>query len=471
MVTLAAYNEVVALNKVLLEKVAQLEARIIELEARLNKNSGNSNKPPSSDWAKKRNNSLRGKSGRATGGQPGHPGQTLKQVEKPDYILKHGIKKCEGCGYNLNDVEVSRIEKRQVFDIPKPKVEVTEHQAEVKECPHCRAVNKGVFPARVKAPVQYGERALSLGAYLSFQQLIPEKRNEQIFKDVFGLAISSATLGQVGEEMYGHLEPYEKSVRGLLKVAPVLHADETGELINKKLGWLHAAVTEEATLYWTHEKRGIEGMQHFNLYENFEGVVVHDGWKAYFRLNVLHALCNVHHRRELQGIEENYKEPWAAKMSALLLNAHKEVENQRKKGKITLTKKQLTLLEGKYDAILKEGFDYHASRPVKAHQIKKRGRKPQEKGKNLLDRLKIYKTDTLLFLHDFRVPFTNNQAERDLRMMKLKQKISGCFRSQRGAVVFSRIRGYISTAKKQGWNILDAITQAINGQPFLCSVR
>ena len=239
--------------------------------------------------------------------------------------------------------------------------------------------------------------------------------------------------------------------------------------VDKKNHWLHVASTKKVTLYEVHEKRGLDGIKSLGIYKNFKGVVIHDGWKAYSSLPTKHALCNTHHLRELQGIEENYNEAWTQKMSALLRAAHEAVEKHRGKGE--LPRNHLRRFEQKYANILKQGFEEHAALPSVASAGKKRGRKKQRKGKNLLDRLRNYQTETLRFLHDFQIPFTNNQAERDVRMMKAKQKISGCFRTKEGAILFGRIRGYLSTARKQGWNIVEALEQGIRGQPLLCTAN
>ena len=461
-------NELVEIVEKQASEITALKARIVELEARLNKNSSNSHKPPSLDGFKI-NRSLRTSTGRASGGQPGHAGKTLEQVENPNYIVQHTMDQCSSCGHSLEKVKTKKIEKRQVFDIPKPEIEVTEHQVEIKKCPHCHAMNKGVFPAEVKARVQYGKGVLSLGAYLSFYQLVPRARLKEYFQDYAGLSISSATVARAGKWLYGNLQAFEKGLKKALSSGAIIHGDETGSKIDKKIHWLHVASTEKLTLYGTHKKRGIEGIKALGVYENFKGKAIHDGWKSYEQLKTEHGLCNAHHLRELKGIEEDYQEKWAPKMSTLLQAALKEVEKHREEGKMELPQSRIGAIEQEYQCILEEGFAEHAAIPSVPSLTKKRGRKKQSKGKNLLDRLRDHQAETLLFVSDFKIPFTNNQAERDLRMMKGKQKISGTFRSQEGALFFDRVRSYISTAKKQGWNIMEALETAIQGQPFLCN--
>lgn len=354
MVTLEAYNELLAINASLEAKLKEalkvinelqnelqkqlaqvaripiLEAKIVELEARLKKNSNNSHQPPSFD--RFRNRSLRGKSGKRPGGQAGHVGKTLEQVENPDNIYKDGVDQCSHCGTSLAEVEAQKIERRQVFDIPKVSIEVSEHQVEIKKCPHCKKINKGKFPMEVKSRVQYGKNILALGGYLSFYQMLPIQRLKEFFQDRYGLPISSATLMKTGKFLYEHLKGFEEKVKEALNSGSKINADETGLKVNKKTEWLHVASTEKLTLYGTHEKRGIQGMEALGVYDDFKGTVIHDGWRSYERLEATHALCNAHHLRELKGIEENYKEKWATKMFSFLQGACQAVEKHREKG-------------------------------------------------------------------------------------------------------------------------------------------
>lgn len=446
----------------LLDRIAALEklveqqaARIAELEKRLNKNSSNSSKPPSSDGLSKppRTNSLRQKGKNKSGGQPGHKGDTLKQVQTPDKIERHKLSECPRCSTALSSVDVLGILKRQVFDIPVPKIEVTEHQAEIKFCLCCRSRVVASFPYGINAPAQYGDVIQSWAVYFQQQQLIPEDRLQETFSDLFNISLATATLTGFSESAYDKLAPFDDEVLSKIKISPVKHLDETGFRVSGKTQWLHVASTATLTYYHVSPKRK-------SLLEGLLGTVVHDHWKSYYVLpNVLHALCNQHHLRELKALIEYDKESWARKMQRFLraaLQCRHLYENQ------IIPNDKLKRLFDLYDRIINEGMIYHENLPVFSAK-KGRGRTARRTGHNLLLRLKNHRDDVLRFLTDPQVPFTNNQAERDLRMMKCKQKISGGFRTTKGAEIFSRIRGFISTARKQGWNIFESIQQVIRG--------
>lgn len=447
-------------------RVQQLEIKIHDLEARLSKNSSNSSKPPSSDGLKKkkrRTSSQRGKSGGKAGGQKGRKGKTLNQVKNPDHIVTHSPETCKDCGHNLSEVESSGVEKRQVFDIPQPKVEVTEHQAEEKVCPCCQKKSKGVFPDHVSAPVQYGERVQALVSYFSNQHLLPVDRLCQIFEDAFGIAISPGTCANIEKKLYQNLESFTINLKAYLIAEKVLHFDETGIRCNKKLHWVHVASSERATFYGIHAKRGKEAIDEFDILPQFKGIAIHDHWFPYFSYKVLHGLCNAHHLRELNYLEEVENEEWAKGMYAHLIDGSKQVKEHQEQGHLPAN--NIQALDEEYDQILNRGFEYHET--LLPLPRSKRGRQKQRVGKNLLDRLKGKKECVLRFIHDFDVPFSNNQGEQDVRMLKVKEKISGCFRTFDGGQHFCRIRSYISTARKQQWNILNALICAIRGSPRL----
>jgi transposase len=448
--------------------IQQLEARVHELEARLSKDSSNSSKPPGSDGLKKKTKSLRGKSNKKPGAQQGHVGKGLAQVSTPDLIVAHTPTNCHGCGLNLSQVDGTCAEKRQVFDIPQPKIEVTEHQALEKKCPCCGERNRGVFPENIRGPVQYGERVQALTAYFAHQHFIPVDRVCEIFEDVFGIAISSGTCANVDGRLFRQLESFESSLKTYLLAARVLHFDETGMRCEKKLHWLHVASSQLATLYTMHAKRGQEAMDEAGILPRFEGIGIHDHWFPYFAYEQMtHGLCNAHHLRELTFIHEQEKEDWAKRMKDLLIFAKNEVERHLELG--ALPQEILLRIEETYGQILAEGFEYHLLLPPLPKG--KRGRQKQRDGKNLLDRLKGKRSCVLRFMYDFSVDFTNNLGEQDIRMVKLKQKISGCFRKLSGGQIFCRVRSYLSTARKQGWNIWDALTEAIRGSPRLLAVH
>ena len=288
-------------------RIQQLEMKIHELEARLSKNSSNSSKPPSSDGLKKppKTTSQRGKSGKKPGGQNGHKGTTLNQVANPDHVVTHSPESCHGCGHNLTGVEGADFEKRQVFEIPQPKIEVTEHRAEIKKCPCCGGISKGSFPENISAPVQYGERVQALVAYFSSQHLLPVDRLCQIFEDVFEIPLSPGTCSNIDKKLFKKLESFETNLKAYLLAATVLHFDETGIRCNKKLHWVHVASSESATFFGIHAKRGQEAIDDFDILSQFGGTAVHDHWFPYFVYDqVLHGLCNTHHLRELTYVHE-----------------------------------------------------------------------------------------------------------------------------------------------------------------------
>lgn len=355
----------------------------------------------------------------------------------------------------------------QVFDVPRPEIEVTEHRSLEKKCPCCGEVSRGIFPENIKGPVQYGERMQALTAYFAHQHFIPVDRVCQIFEDVFGVNISPGTCSNVDEKLFRQLESFESSLKAYLLAARVLHFDETGMRCEKKLRWVHVASSQLATLYTMHAKRGQEAMDEAGILPRFQGFGIHDHWFPYFAYEqITHGLCNAHHLRELTFVHEQEKEEWAGRMKDHLISAKNAVEKYLDQG--TLPPEVLNQIEVAYSQIIADGFEYHSLLPPLPKG--KRGRQKQRDGKNLLDRLKEKRDCVLKFMYDFFVSFTNNLGEQDIRMIKLKQKISGCFRILKGGQIFCRIRSYISTARKQGWNIWDALADAIKGSPRLLKV-
>ena len=436
-------------------QIAALQARNAELERRLGLNSGNSGKPPSSDGLKKkpaRTSSLRERSSKKPGGQKGHPGKTLSRTENPDVIINHFPETCAGCGGALTGITATGHTARQVFDLPEPQpLIVTEHRAFARGCGKCGAETRAGFPEDVTAPVQYGARLAAVIVYLLHYQLLPEKRLAALMADLFGIHLVTATIAAMSRSCAARFKGFAAAVRDHVAAAPVKHMDETGFRIGGKTQWLHIASTIWLTFYRTSPKRG-------SLLENVLGIVVHDHWKPYYTLKgVLHALCNAHHLRELQALIEIEKEDWAHRMQRLLRRACHAANLAREQG-VTLSPGLNALIERCYDAILTEGFTFHEAQPALVSTARKRlGRVPRRTGHNLLLRLRIRRLDVLRFLTDPTVPFTNNLAEQDGRMMKLRQKISGGFRSVEGAEDFAVIRSLLSTARKQGWDILRAL--------------
>lgn len=449
-------------------RVQLLEARVHELEARLAKDSSNSGKPPSSDGLKRKPKSLRKHSNRKPGGQQGHLGKGLTQVNNPDVIVTHTPANCAGCGLNLSNISGTIAEQRQVFDIPQPEIKVTEHRVEEKRCPCCAELTRALFPEDLRGPVQYGDRVRALIAYFSHGHFIPIDRVCEIFEDIFGVTLSPGTCANVDERLFANLEIFEARLKTHLLAADVLHFDETGMRCEKKLHWVHVGSSQLATLYTIHAKRGQEAMDAAGILPAFQGIAIHDHWFPYFAYSQLkHGLCNAHHLRDLTFVYEQEKEEWAKRMHDLLISSNKEVENHIEQK--ALAPEVVLRIEQTYQQILTEGLVYHASLPPLPPG--KRGKQKQRDGKNLLDRLTEKHDCVLRFIHDFAVPFTNNQGERDIRMVKLKQKIADCFRAFRGSEIFCRIRTYISTARKQKWNIWGTLADAIRGSPRLLTVE
>ena len=452
-------EELIALIAALRAENASLQARIGELERRLGLNSSNSGKPPSSDGLKKpaRVTSLRERSSKKPGGQKGHKGETLRQVTDPNEVVNHYPPACSMCGVGLDPETSVGHSARQVFDLPEPQpLVVTEHRAHDCQCTACGAKTRALFPDGVNAPVQYGARITAFVIYLLHYQLLPENRLAALMADLFGVKVATATIARMSRTCAERLRGFAQTVRDLVAGAPVKHMDETGFRIGGKTQWLHVASTALLTFYRVCAKRG-------SLLANVVGIVVHDHWKPYYTMQgVLHALCNAHHLRELKALVEIEKEEWARKMQRLLRRACHVANRARERG-VPMKARLIECFERRYDTILAEGLVFHETQAplVRAAMKgggKRRGRAPRRTGHNLLLRLATRKDDTLRFLHEATVPFTNNQAERDGRMMKLRQKISGGFRSLQGAMDFALIRSFISTAKKQGWDIIGALT-------------
>lgn len=408
---------------------------IADLKRRLGLNSSNSGKPPHSDGLAKRTLPSREKSDKPSGGQKGHPGATLMQTATPDHVVEHPVIACTACQQDLSNVPVEKLIKRQVFDIPVPKVEVTEHQAAIKTCT-CGHTTTAVFPSHVTAPVQYGVNIKTTVVYLANQQMIPEDRLQQTLEDTYGIHLSTQTIASMVAEAAEKLAPHQEQMMEIIKQAPVKHVDETGLRVAKQTQWAHDS-TETETVYDVIPQRK-------NVVEGMMGCLVHDHWKSYFTWPHVaqHALCNAHHARELQAVGLLDKEPWAIKMRRLLF----DMRDRSVEGKGL----HIPWLKQYYDMLIEEGLRYHTSLP----KLAGRKRRP---GHNLLLRLRNFKEETLRFLENQAVPFTNNLAERDIRMIKVKQKISGSFRTNKGAQNFLIIRGYISTMRKRQQNIFQAL--------------
>jgi len=455
-------NQVELLQK----QVTELHKEIQRLKDQLAKNSRNSSKPPSSDGFKKPSpKSLRPLSNRKPGGQKGHLGFTLKMVDNPDHSALYPVNKCQRCGRCLADEIPIDVERRQVFDIPRIQMEVTEHQAQIKECSHCGHLNKATFPEQVKAPVQYGLRLKAIAVYLRQYQLLPYNRSRELLRDLFSIDLSEGTLTNITDTCSECLQEPVKQIRKQLVQSPVVNFDETGSSVDGKRQWLHAASSPNLTYYKIHPKRGSHAMNQIGILPNFNGRAIHDFWKPYFKYDCNHGLCNAHHLRELVFLHEQHDQRWAKDMIECLVDIKKDVD-EAKGSTDTLFKEQIQKFEERYQAILDKGYNENPL-PKKKYSKKKRGRRKKTKARNLLERLDNHRKEALAFMYDFTVPFDNNLAERDLRMAKVQQKISGTFRSQDGANAFCRIRSYISTTRKNAVNAIEAIVNAFAGTPYV----
>lgn len=448
--------EVEELIASLRQEIAVLRAEVAELRRQLGQDSSTSSKPPSSDGLKKKPRilgSLRGVSGKASGGQKGHKGETLRQVADPDVIVWREARACRHCQALLDEGMAVGMEKRQVFDLVDQPLIVTEYQAALYCCARCRRMTKAAFPDGVVGPAQYGEQIKAAAIYLNVQQLVPEDRAAQALNDLFGApCLSAASVAAWTQKKAQDLERVYAQIGVRVAAAKVRHVDETGLRIAGKLQWLHTTSSQAFTFYRAGEKRSAIPR------ELKGGVVVHDHFLPYYRLRgIAHAMCNAHHLRELKGLIDFDGEAWAEQMSDMLLDANAAVRKARQAGAKALAPDEIKTFVARFWDAVRLGFAFHRSLPKLPRKEKARGRLKQRPGLNLLIRLKKFKDATLRFLTDFDVPFTNNLAEQDLRMMKVKMKISGSFRTLQGAQDFARLRSIVSTARKQGCNILQIL--------------
>lgn len=456
-------------------RIAQLEGKLermlallLEARARLSKNSRNSSKPPSSEGLskppadkKKNKRSLRRPSGRKPGGQEGHEGAHLQRAEVPDDEIAHEPECCDGCGGTLRDAErlSEREESRQVFDLPEQiALQVIEHTALRRLCEGCGKLSAGRFPVGVDAPVSYGPRIRALAVYLHVFQHLPYDRARQLMLDTFRADISTATIKAWVDRAGGGLSDFDEQLRKLLLHEPVVNFDETGARIAGQLGWVHSASTEKLTRYTVHAQRGVQAMNCAGVLPDFKGIAVHDGWKPYQNYEqATHALCAGHHLRELLAASEA-GQGWASQMSALLLGANETAQ----RAQAALSQQALSDLQARYRAVIALGYEQNPGLAADAHKRIKR-----TDAQNLLLRLDQREHEALRFAHDLRVPFTNNLAERDIRMVKLQQKISGSWRTDGGAQRWMAVRSYISSARKQGQRPLEVLAKLASGEPWM----
>jgi transposase len=440
-----------------------LEARVADLERRLNKNSKNSDKPPSSDGLRKPSRK-RSKSKRKAGGQKGHSGRTLRFSDNPDKIISHGVDYCRDCGASLADIKGAVLSRRQEIEIPEQPVEIIEHQRLEKQCPCCGTRNRGSWPAHITGNVQYGRRFKAFCLYLLNYQLLPYQRAGELLSALFGYQPGGGTLQSILDHAYVTLEPIEAVIKAAIRGSPVGHGDETGIRVDGQTKWLHVFSTLTYTYYYWSQHRGQKAHRADGLLPAYQGILMHDAYRSYFLYAYVHALCNAHLLRELQAIyETDQTQRWAPQLMRLLRTAWALVKAAQDAEETKLSDRQRDRIVRLFEQIVARADQQN---PPAQRQPGQRGRVAQSVSRNLIDRLIEHQDAYLRFVVDFRVPFDNNLAERDLRMSKLQQKISGCFRTETGADAFCRIRGYISTLRKQGVDLLPTLFSLWSDTPF-----
>jgi transposase len=461
-------KEVVAALRLLTEQqsaqIAELEYEIAKLKERLARNPRNSSMPPSAEGLTKPvagNRAERRAAKRRPGKQPGSEGKNLAQVESPDAVVTHTPAACTSCGAALADAGVIGVERRQVFELPEVRAHVTEHRMERRRCA-CGCETKATAPPEATAPACYGPGIRALAAYLSVYQHVPYDRLAEIFADVVGIPVSVGAITSMVAEAGGRLGLFVSVVTDLLRDAPTVHFDETGARVEGSLHWVHVASNALYTLLCCHKRRGGVAMDDMGVIAKMTGVAVHDGWKPYRAYDVVHALCNAHHLRELDSVIERFGQEWAEQMITLLLDAKESVEQAIERGEAGLGPGVLHSIRVRYGKLISKGWaanaEAAAARPGKWYG---------NTATNLIKRLDNYRDDVLRFTADFNVPFSNNQGERDIRMVKLQQKISGSWRTKTGADHFCAIRSYVSTMKKHGYSVLEGLQRVFIADPWL----
>lgn len=457
-------RELYELSAKQVEEISRLRELVEQLQGRLGKNSSNSSKPPSSDGYKK-TKSLRRPSGKEPGGQKGHEGRTLEKTATPDIVIEHSLpQRCDVCDASLDRAN-AQVKTGQVFDIPLVKFEVTEHRAYTVQC-GCGKRHESMLPTGICEVAQYGPNIRAQAVHLIHGQMLPYARTAELLHEQYGLEISTGTLVQWGEQA-GQLVKEEVAAIGQkIQSSSVAHADESGLRVASKLHWLHVAVTQTHTWYGVHAKRGLEAIEEHGILRSYLGTLVHDCWAPYWDLDCVHALCGTHLLRELQYEHEVFAQPWSQAMMDVLQDANKACHQARENNKTALESSQIQAYIQRYQALVQEGQMHN---PPKVKPQGQRDRCKQSTAYNLLQRLKDRQEQVLRFMHDLSVPFTNNLAERAVRMPKVKQKVSGCFRTKEGAENFCLIRSYLDTARKQGMGMLQALQAAFLGKPVsLC---
>jgi transposase len=444
------------------ERIARQDARIAELEARLGQNPGNSSRPPSSQGLDKpAPKSLRKKGQRRPGRPAGQPGSTLEMVADPKRVERHEPVCCQGCGGGLAGAAEVGFERRQVFDLPPVDVEVAEHRLVKRRC-GCGTVTRADAPDGVAAPVQYGPRVTAACLYLYAGQFLSVGRTATALEELFGLPVTARTVLTMTRRAADRLEPFLERVRTQVAAAPVAHFDETGFRVEGRLHWVHSASTGKWSLITVHRKRGTEAMNAAGVLPRFGGIAVHDAWAPYDTYTaVTHALCNAHLLRELQYVIDNTPAGqwcWAQQATDALLEMNTIV--------------QTALAGGGLDRLDPTALDtqvklFHDAAVIGANHTKDRASKLQAKFHALATRITRRQDDYLRFTQDERIPFTNNAAEGEIRMIKVRQKVSGCMRTLTGAEQFCAIRSYLATARKHAVSSFTALAHLAEGRPWL----
>ena len=431
--------------------------------------------PPSSDppWKKAlRTRSLRQKSGRRPGGQPQHRGATLRQSANADHLITHAPEACPGCGASLREAKVLSAQRRQVFDLQPAEMIVTEHRRETRRCPACGVTTRAAFPEGVRAPAQYGQAVLTRAAYLNLYQLLPVARTSEAMRDLFGCSLSPASVQRAGRLSSRKLVGSEQRLKAAIRDSRVIGADETGLRVAGRGGWVHVARTDALTHFAYDTRRGRDAMAEVGILPQFEGTLVRDGYLSYSRFEACrHSLCNAHLLRELVFVAEidPAQAVWTKPLSALLIEIKEAASTARTAGREQLSEETKSAYLGRYDRLLRKADKLNPYPPKDedgAGDSARRKRPPLSPPRRLVNRLLRRREEVLRFMSDLAVPFTNNGAERDLRMLKVQQKIGGCFRTEAGARDFCRVRSYLSTARKQGHPLLHALERVLNGKPL-----
>lgn len=456
-----SHEELEKENAELRKRVVELEAELAEVKALLKEllgqNSRNSHKPPSKDERRYPKTKLKAKGELAKDAKEKREGKTLDYRELPDYVEELRLAKIQcKCGQDLQELE-SYWERIQVYDLPEMALEVWEYQRE-RKCCGCGSLHEATLPDGVNRGVQYGSRIKGLANYLHHYQQLPLGRSVELIQDCFGQSMSEASILACSEKLYGLLEETEENILEGLRSSPTVYSDETTLFVEQVKQNVHVRSNEDLTYYHLNTSRGITAHNAIGLLENYAGNMVHDCYQSYFKHEGNHVICHSHTTRELSSIWEQTNQDWAIDLAQHLLDCNWERQQQ------PLTSKEQADYIQTYKDLVAEGIALNPKQE-RPPDNNKRGRFKQTKAHNLAQRLFKHEDAATLFIRDIDVPFTNNQAERDLRMVKLKQKISGGFRTVLGAEIFCRIRGYISTIRKQGLNVLDALTKAFQNKP------